>query len=412
MEIRDHLLVLGGLSAADLVKEFGSPLYVYEEDVLRAQARRLRKALPDPFYRPRYSVKANTNPHILTLALEEGLEMETVSPGEIALALALGAPASRVHYTSSGMSREEMSFALERGVSITVDSLSNLALFASLKPGGAVWVRLNPGEGAGHHDHVVTGGPKTKFGVPVEHVDRLLAEAKALGVRIAGIHMHIGSNFLDPAPFLAMVDVLLKAALRFPGLEGVCVGGGFGVAYRPGQRNLDLEAFAPELGRRFAAFRTAAGRDLSLAVEPGRFLVCEAGVLLARVTAVQQGLERTFVITDTGFNHLIRPAMYQAYHPILHAGAADAKPAAPVDVCGNICETGDIFQRDFPLPPVKEGDVLAITHAGAYGFTMASTYNTRPLPAEVMVKDGKGRIVRKRQTPEGLAAAELERAGL
>ncbi len=401
------------MPASDLVREWGSPLYVYEEDLIRAQARRLKAGIPHAAYRPRYSVKANTNPHIVAILLEEGLDLEVVSPGEIALALALGAPPSRVHYTSNGMSREELAFALARKVAVTVDSLSNLRLFAELSPSGSgVWVRLNPGEGAGHHDHVVTGGPTTKFGVPVEHAAELKAEAGRLGVRIRGLHMHIGSNFLDPAPFLAMVEVLFSAAMGFEGLEGLSVGGGFGIAYRPGQKSLDLEAFGPELARRFGVFATAYGRPLTLAVEPGRFLVCESGFLLARVTAVHRGTERTFVITDTGFNHLLRPMLYGAFHNILHADAADVPAAGKVDVCGNICETGDIFQKGFALPAVKEGDVLAITHAGAYGFTMASTYNTRPLPAEVMVRGGKARLVRRRESPEALAAAELDRAGL
>lgn len=412
MEIRDHRLTLGGIPASDLVREFGSPLYVYEEDVIRRQCRRLRQAVPLPAYRPRYSIKANSSPQILKIVLEEGIDLEVVSPGEIALALGAGAPPSRIHYCSSGMTRDDMAFALAKGIPITVDSLPALRIFAALSPKGAVGVRLNPGEGAGHHDHVVTGGPKTKFGIPVERLDGLLAEAARLGVRLRGLHMHIGSNFLDPGPFLAMVDVLLAAGLRLPDLEWICLGGGFGIAYRPEQKSLDMEACGREMGRRFEAAFGRSGRAITLAVEPGRFIPCESGFLLARVTAMQQGTERTFAITDTGFNHLIRPALYQAYHPVLKADGADLPGTAKVDLCGNLCETTDIFYRDLLLPALAEGDVVVLTHAGAYGFAMASTYNARPLPTEVMVKDGKARVIRRGETPEALAARELAAAGL
>lgn len=400
MKVRSGRLVLGGIPAQALAGRFGTPLYAYEEDMIRRQARRLRGAVPLYGYRPRYSLKANTNPHLVRIALQEGLELEAVSPGEIALALRCGASPSKVHYTSNGMTRFEMAYALRQGVSVTVDSLQHLAMYARLRPRGALSVRLNPGAGDGHHAHVVTGGPLTKFGVPVEHAGRLRREAARLGLRITGLHMHIGSNFLDPRPFLAMVDVMLAAALGFPDLRGICVGGGFGIAYRTGRRSLDVEAFGPMLARRFLAF----GRPMALAVEPGRFLVCEAGFLLTRVVVVHRGTRRTFVITDTGFNHLIRPILYDAYHPILHAARANARPSMTADVCGNLCETGDIFRKACRLPRTEAGDILAITHAGAYGFSMASTYNTRPLPMEVLVKRGKARVIRRRETPEALAA--------
>lgn len=412
METRDHRLVIGGVAADDLAARFGSPLYVYEEDVLRRQARILRDSFPHKPFQPRYSMKANSNPHILALAAEEGLDLEVVSPGEIALALGVGVPGSRLHFFSTGMTSEEMAFARARGVEVTIDTVSQLARWAAAAPGAPVSVRLNPGAGLGHHDHVVTGGPTTKFGTPVEHAGRLLAEAARCKVSIEGLHMHVGSNFMDPAPFMEMVDVLLKTASNFPDLKTVCVGGGFGIAYKPADRSLDIPPFGKALSERFAAFCRAYGRSVTLAVEPGRFLVCEAGVLLTRVTTLQEGTERRFAITDSGFNHLVRPMMYGAYHPILKASGTDLPASAPVDVCGNICETGDIFQRDCSLPALKEGDLLAITHAGAYGYVMGSLYNTRPLPAEVMVKDGKARLIRRRETPESLAGRELDAAGL
>ncbi len=412
MEIRDHRLILGGIPASDLVREFGSPLYAYEEDVIRDRCRRVRGMSTHRPYRPRFSIKANSNPQIVSLVAEEGLDLEVVSPGEMALALAAGTSPDRIHYFGAGMTRDEMAFARARGVGVTVDTLSQLGIYAGLAPGGLLGVRLNPGAGLGHHDHVITAGPQTKFGVPVEHAARVRDEAKRLGLRVSGIHMHVGSNFLDGGPMLELVDILLAAARLFPDLEWVCIGGGFGVPYKPSEPALDLAAFGTLLTARFAAFCKAYGRPVTLAVEPGRYLVAESGFLLARVSTVQTGMERVFLVTDTGFNHLIRPAMYGAYHGVLKADGADLPAAGRVDVCGNICETGDVFQRDWPLPPVAEGDVLAIIHAGAYGFTMASTYNTRPLPAEVMVAGGKARVIRRRETPEGLAARELELAGL
>jgi diaminopimelate decarboxylase len=411
MEIRDHRLILGGIPASDLVREFGSPLYAYEEETVRDRCRRVRGMVSHRPFRPRFSVKANANPRIVSLVLEEGLDLEVVSPGEMALALAVGAPPDRIHYFGAGMTRDEMAFSRARGVGLTVDTLAQLEAYAGLVPGGSLGVRLNPGAGLGHHAHVITGGPQTKFGVPVEHAGRVRAGAARLGIRISGVHMHVGSNFLDGAPMLELVDVLLSTARLFPDLEWISIGGGFGVAYKPSDRALDLGAFGALVSARFAAFCKIYGKAVTLVVEPGRYLVAKAGFLLARVSTVQQGLERTFVVTDTGFNHLIRPAMYGAYHPILKADGADLPSSGKVDVCGNICETGDVFQRDYALPSVEVGDVLAITHAGAYGYVMASTYNTRPLPAEVMVKGGKARIIRRRETPEALAARELELAG-
>ncbi len=407
MEIRGHRLILGGILASELVREFGSPLYVYEEETLRRQCRLLREAFPYRPYRPLYSCKANESPRILKRILEEGIDLEVVSPGELALGLGVGAPPARMHYTANGVTREEMAFAAGHGVAVTMDAVSQMVAFAGIAPKGSAWIRLNPGVGAGHQAHVVTGGPLSKFGIPVERAGQALSEARRLGIRLAGLHMHIGSNFMDPGPFLESVEVLLKAAERFPDLSSVCLGGGFGIAYRPSERSLDLSSFGRALSERFGAFAKGLGREITLAVEPGRFLVCEAGFLLTRVATVKEGTERTFAITDTGFNHLIRPALYGAYHAILKADAADLPGEGKVDVCGNLCETTDIFRRDTQLPQVAEGDVLAFTHAGAYGFAMASTYNLRPLPAEVMVSGGKAELIRRRESPEELAARHL-----
>lgn len=412
MEIRGHRLILGGIPAADLAREFGTPLYVYEEEAIRRQARLLREAVPHRPYRPRYSIKANGNPRIVALILEEGLDLEAVSPGELALAAGAGATPERLHFFSAGMTPEEMRFARSKGASVTVDTLPQLEVFSRACPGSTLSIRLNPGGGAGHHDHVVTGGPRTKFGIPVEQAGKVLEEAKRLSLRISGLHMHVGSNFLDPGPFLDCVEILLKTARDFPDLDTVCVGGGFGIAYQPGERSLDLGPFGRRLGERFGAFCREYGRDLALAVEPGRFLVCEAGFLLATVATLQRGTERCFAVTDTGFNHLVRPAMYGSYHPILKADAADLPASGKVDVCGNLCETGDVFRRDCELPALAVGDVLAITHAGAYGFSMASEYNARPLPSEVLVKDGRARVIRRRETPEDLASRQLSAAGM
>jgi diaminopimelate decarboxylase len=290
---------------------------------------------------------------------------------------------------------------------VNVDSLSQLRFMGERHPGARVCVRINPNVGAGHHDHVITGGPESKFGIDYTQVDRIRELSSTHELKVAGIHQHIGSGILQPDKFIEAMHVLLETAEKIEGLSFIDFGGGFGVPYREEERRMDVQVLGRKVSDEFERFCRSYGSELKLIVEPGRYLVAEGGFLLATVTSVKEGQRHRFVGVNSGFNHLVRPAMYGSYHPILNAQNVDGS-RIPQTIAGNLCESGDTFTRDEEgivdrdLPPFSEGDVVAILNAGAYGFSMASLYNTRPRPAEVLVTDGRARLIRKRETIEEL----------
>lgn len=399
----DNKLFWGGVSCEALIERFGSPLYVYDEQVIRAQARKLKRAFAGPRVRILYSCKANTSMAVLRVIREEGLGIDAVSPGEIHLALRAGFRPADILYTGNNVTDDELRFALARKVEVNVDSLSALERFGRICPGGRVSVRINPDVGAGHHAHVITGGPDSKFGVwfaETPDVQRIAAQHR---LRIVGLHQHIGSGVRSAAAFARAVAALLTVAARFEELEFIDIGGGLGVPYAPGQKSLDVAGLGRMLSGRFKRFCRSYGRNLTLVLEPGRYLVAEAGVLLTRVNTIKATPRHVFVGTDSGFNHLIRHPLYGAHHEILNASRVRGKRQF-VAVCGNVCESGDLFTHGRSITKFREGDVAAILNAGAYGFAMSTQYNSRPRPAEVMVKTGKSRLIRRRDQLADLIA--------
>lgn len=392
------------MNAAALIAQFGSPLYVYDLDTVRARVRALKAAITWPRFQPLFAIKANPCPAVARAIIDEGFGIDAVSPGEVAMALRLGVRPDLIQYTENNMTDAEQAEAVAQGVMITVGSLDRLERLAAA---GAreCSVRFNPDVGDGAHEKICTAGPLTKFGVASAYVDRVLEIERRSQLRVVGCHMHIGSGFLDHVAFAQACEVIFSIAARLPHLRFIDCGGGIGIPYKPDQRPLDLAAMGAHLSREFAAFCQRYGRDLELRLEPGRFPVAEAGTLLTTVTSVKENPDgRVFVGCDSGFNHLIRPCMYGAWHRIANATRPQA-PVRTVDVVGNICESGDIFARDRDLPLPVLGDILAIGDAGAYGMAMASTYNLRPLPAEVVLDAGQARLVRRRQTVDELLAA-------
>lgn len=393
----------------DLITRFGSPLYVYDLDLVRARARAIRDAVTWRPFQPLYAIKANPCPAVARVLVEEGFGVDAVSPGEVALALRLGVPPAQVLYTENNMTDAEMADAIRLGVTINCGSLDRLERVARAGAATAS-VRFNPFVGAGAHEKICTAGPMTKFGVHHAQVDEVRRIEERYPLRVTGCHMHIGSGFLDAEAFVRACAVLLAVAERLPNLAFIDFGGGIGIPYRPEQQPMDVPALGRQASQLMAAFCHRYGRPLELRLEPGRFPVAEAGTLYTTVTSVKtnpdgaDGKGRTFVGCDTGFNHLIRVAMYDAYHRIDNVSRPDA-PLREVDVVGNICESGDVFARDRRIPMPQAGDLLALRDAGAYGFAMASTYNTRPLPAEVALSGGHARLVRCRQTVDELLAA-------
>jgi diaminopimelate decarboxylase len=395
------------LPAAALAQRFGTPLYVYEEQTIRQAYRRLRAAFAFTDLRLHYAMKANANPWILRLLLEEGAHIDAVSAGEVHLALAAGCPAHRILYTQSAASDADMAFALQRGVLVNAESLSQLARLGSLAPGSRVCVRLNIYLGGGHHSHVITGGPDSKFGIDWEQWPQVQELLTAKGLRLVGLHCHIGSGIRDASLLAHAVSHLFHTARNFGPLEFLDFGGGLGVPYRDEEGPLDLAHFASLMEEKYRAFCQDTGTSPAIALEPGRFLVATAGNLLCRVTSVKQERKHLFVGTDTGFNHLVRPAFYGSFHRI---DAVTPRPGElrPTVVTGNLCEGGDLFTRDehgpLPrlLPPLQEGDLLVLREAGAYGFAMSSRYNSVPLPAEVLVDGNQAKLIRRRETLEDL----------
>lgn len=389
---------------AALVREFGSPLYVYDLDAVRARCRELKAAVAYAPFRPLYALKANPCPAVARAIIAEGFGIDALSPGEVAMALRLGVAPQDVLYTENNMTDAEQAEAVAQGVMINCGSLDRLERLAAAGVKRCA-VRFNPDIGAGAHEKICTAGPLTKFGVPGAHLDRVLEISRRTGIRVVGAHMHIGSGFLDSEAFAKACAVIFDLAARLPDLEFIDCGGGIGIPYRAEQPVMDLPAMGHRLTADMRAFCARYGRALELRLEPGRFMVAQAGTLLCTATSVKETpAGRVFVGTDTGFNHLVRVAMYDAYHRIDNLSRPDAPPRT-VDVVGNICESGDVFARDRSLPMPQPGDLLAIRDAGAYGFAMASTYNLRPLPAEVALEGGRARLVRRRQTVSDLLAA-------
>lgn len=398
----------GNREPGDIVQEYGSPVYVYNEAILRKRCRELKSMASYPHFVIDYSIKANFNPALLKIVKEEGLEVDVMSPGEMYLAKMAGFSSEEIFFISNNVSEEEMSYAIAEGIMVSVDSLSQLEQYGRLNPGGKVAVRLNPGVGAGHHEKVVTAGKKTKFGIDAERIEDIKAVLKKYSLTLAGINQHIGSLFLEKEQYLKSVDSLLRCAKEFNDLEFVDFGGGFGISYEKDKtpNRLDLRELGEELDKIMYQFTAEYGREIVFRVEPGRYVVAESSVLLGTAQCVKENHGKSYVGTDIGFNVLMRPVLYDSYHEIEVYSYIEetTSESSPVTVVGNICESGDILAENRLLPPIREKDIIGVLDAGAYGHVMSSNYNGRLRPAEVLVtEDGSVRLIRKRDSLEDLA---------
>jgi diaminopimelate decarboxylase len=385
-----------------LMAQYGSPLAAYDVEIVRQRCRALKNAFGfcDPFF----SVKANHNPALLQAILREGFGVDAVSPNEVALALRCGAAPDQIIYVENNMTDSEMALAAETGVRLALGSLSRLGKYARAFPGTKVGVRINSDVGGAHHARTFTAGPESKFGIHFTQVEAALDLARQHGVKISLLQQHIGSGWLDQSSFREAVEILLREARKFPDLDIIDFGGGFGVPYRAGEKPLSLEEMAQWLRQRLDAFEAEQGRHYAYAIEPGRFVVAECGVLLATVQDKKTGSDgREFLGLDTGFNHLMRPALYGSVHEIMNLTRPDAAPKR-YDICGNICESTDFFARDRELPEAQEGDVLAILNYGAYGAAMSSVYNLRAPAPEVLIDGDRFTLTRERVLLDTLMA--------
>ena len=396
----------GNTSPKELLEEYGSPLYVYNEKILRDRCQDMCGLISYPKFKPNYSTKANSNLTLLKIIREEGLHVDAMSPGEIHVLLAAGYKPEEIFYIGNNVSEDEMKFAIDHGVLISVDSISQLKQLGRLNPGGKVAVRFNPGIGAGHHEKVVTAGKNTKFGVNIDYVLEVKNLLKEFNLKLVGINQHIGSLFMDGSAYLEGVKSLLNIAEQFENLDFVDLGGGFGIPYhkQEGQERLELKNFGQKLNEILTNWTKSYGKEVEFKVEPGRYIVAECGILLGTVYSVKENYGITYVGTDLGFNVLARPVMYDSYHDVeVYKAGIDSKTEEIVTIVGNICETGDIMARDRQLPHIDEGDILGIMDAGAYGYVMSSNYNNRLRPAEILINnEGEAMLIRRRDTLEDL----------
>ncbi len=410
MDIRNNQLHLGGVSVDDLRAQFGSPLYVYEAERLRRQFRQLKECFRELWDAQRlqihYAMKANSNPTLLRILRAEGAHIDAVSPFEIRLARACGYASEQILFTGNSVTPEEVEYCRAHQIGFNVGSLYWLEEYGRKFPQSAISLRINPGVGAGHHAHCITGGPRSKFGIYHDQLGEIGRIVERYQLRIVGIQSHIGTGIFSAAPMLTAMDMILNVAEPFPDLEFIDFGGGFGIPYRPDQQEMDVANLGQQMTQRFHEFCENYGRDLTMKIEPGRYLVGQCGTLLTTVTMRKRTPEYQFVGTDSGFHHLVRPTMYGAYHKIWNASQMDSELETVV-IVGNVCETGDFFSVDNgdirrELPRVRVGDCLAIGDAGAYGYAMSSQYNSRPRPAEVLVQEGEVRLIRRMETYEDL----------
>ena len=397
-----------GNKPEDIVAKYGTPVYVYNEDILRDRMRRVSRIITKYEFHSNYSIKANTNINILKIALSEGLYADAMSIGEMRMLLDAGFPSEKIFFVSNNVSREEMQFAIDKNILVSIDSLSQLEQFGEINKGGKCAVRINPGVGAGHHEKVVTAGKKTKFAIAEEDIDKIFEIASKYDLTIAGINQHVGSLFMDPEPFLQAVKNFLRIAMKFKNLEFIDFGGGYGIPYHKldDEKEFPMDSFKKDFELLIDDFVKEYGYAPLFKTEPGRYCVAESCVLLGRVHATKQNSGVKYVGTDIGMNVLVRPSMYDSWHDIefiRNNEIVKRENMTEQTVTGNICESGDILAKNRMLPEVKPGDMAVVLDAGAYGYAMASSYNTRPRPAEVLItSNGEVKCIRRAETYEDI----------
>ncbi len=393
----------------ELIEQYGSPLYVYSEEILRTRCREMKNLVKYKKFKPHYSTKANANLELLKIIKQEGISADAMSPGEIFVLMKAGFKAEDIFYVCNNVSLEEIKYAVDLGITVSVDSLSQLELFSSNFPGTKVAVRINTGYGAGHHEKVITAGKKTKFGINDDMIDEIKAILTKYNMTLTGVNQHIGSLFLEETAYIASARLLCRFASKFDDIEFVDFGGGFGIPYmkQDGQGRLDLASLGKRLEEVINEFTSEYGREITFKIEPGRYLVAECSVLLGTVMATKHHAGIDYVGTDLGFNVLQRPVMYDSHHDleVYRDGKITFDGMETVNIVGNICESGDLLAIGRTLPVIGIGDIIGVMDAGAYGFSMASNYNNRLRPAEVLIAvDGSARIIRRRESLEDLVA--------
>lgn len=389
--------------------KYGTPLYVYDGDLIVRRYKEFYNYINWPKLKILYAMKANYNIGILNLLKANNAYLDTVSPGEVQLALKLGYNREDILYTANNITDEEMFEVKKLGVLFNIGSVTRLEKFAKIYPGSEVCLRFNPDVMAGENKHVMTAGDVSKFGILMSEVEEVKEIINKYNVKVVGLHEHTGSGIGETEKVFESMNNLLSIAKKenFPDLKFIDFGGGFKVQYRPESSKIDYETFGKKAARMFSEFCNEYGKELYMYFEPGKYIVAEAGTLLMEVNTLKRNKERVIAGTNSGFNHLIRPLLYNAYHHIENLSNPDGEKKV-YDVAGNLCETGDVFAEQRELPEIKEGDILAVKNGGAYCYSMGSIYNLRSMPSEILVEKGVDKLVTKRMSNDELTDSILK----
>ena len=407
MQISNHQYTIQDIPVLDIAQQFGTPLYVYDADKIVEKINQLRGAFPNVNLKIKFACKALTNISILKLMRQNGVEIDVVSPQELQLALHAGYTGSQVTFTPSGVSFDEIEAAVAAGSMINLDNLIVLEKFGQRYGGSApCMIRIKPNVAAGGNVKIMTAHEGSKFGIDIRQREDILRIVKQYGINVVGLHQHTGSDIKEADAFVRAAAVIFEFAESFPNLQIIDLGGGFKVAYKKGDHITNMPELGAHLSEAFLDLSKKLEHELQLWFEPGKFLVSEAGYLLVQANVVKPAPGRTFVGVNSGLNHLIRPMMYDAYHHIVNVSNPETDKTETYDVVGYICET-DTFAKDREINEVREGDILALLNAGAYGFTMSSHYNSRFRPAEVLIYEGKAHLIRQRETMEDILKNQL-----
>lgn len=406
MELINGTYRIQNLDVAEICKEFGTPLYVYDADKIVAQLKSLKNAFSDTDLKIKYAAKALTNVSILKLLRKHGSGVEVVSIQEAHLAMGAGFTSDEILFTPNCVNFDEFVAGIDLKLSINIDNLTMLEKFG--KKYGSSYscgIRLNPHIMAGGNYKISTGHSNSKFGISVYQLPQIMELVDKYKITVSGLHIHTGSEITETEVFLKMADILFGVARDFPDLKFLDFGSGFKVAYKEGDNVTNVYDLGLRLGKAFREFYQSYGRKLELWIEPGKYIVSESGSLFVNANVIKTTPTVTFVGVNSGLNHLIRPMMYDAYHEIVNVSNTSGS-SKMYTVVGNICET-DTLGSDRKLTEVKENDILALKNAGAYGYSMASNYNSRLRPAEVLILNGEAKLIRKRETLDDILRGQI-----
>lgn len=390
-----------------LVKEFGAPLYVYDTAIIKNQYHKLLKAFKNiKKVKLNYACKANTNLAVLKYFKSLGAGLDTVSIQEVQLGLLAGFEPQEIIYTPNGVSFKEIKQVIEKGVRINIDNLSILETFGQEIKDYPVCIRITPHILAGGNTKISTGHIDSKFGISIHQLPHILRIVNNTGIKVEGVHMHTGSDILDVEVFLQGAEILFNVAKEFHDLDYIDFGSGFKVPYKKGDHETDINYLGKKLAERFNNFQKEYHKELTLMFEPGKYLVSQSGFFIVSVNVIKQTTSTVFAEVDSGFNHLIRPMFYNAYHNILNLSNPEGRHRF-YTVVGYICET-DTFGTNRKINEIREGDFLCFENAGAYCFSMSSNYNSRLKPAEILLLDNKPYLIRRRETLKDLLSTTEE----